>query len=121
MKQTVRWIEVAKSFGLLALWGVPSLWAGITTANFLIMSLLYGVEPVWSGAIRMTKGKPFIRLSNGDEFHGVPLLFWGLATFVILVPIGFLWLRVLIWISKRICPPLYASLTRILPESGKEV
>jgi hypothetical protein len=100
---------VAGLFGFLALWAIPALWNGIRWSQFLILSALYGVESVWSGAIRVTRGRPFIQLSNGDEFHGAPLFLWHLATFLILAIIGVLWLLLLIWLSKRLYPPFYVT------------
>jgi Ca2+/Na+ antiporter len=97
---------VAKLFGLLALWGVPVLWNGLKVAQFLILSALYGIEPVWSGTIRVTAGRHFIRLSNGEEFHGVPFLLWSLSTLVTLAILAVSWLRLLNWFAKRLCPQM---------------
>jgi hypothetical protein len=97
---------VAKLFGLLALWGVPVLWNGLKVAQFLILSALYGIGPVWNGSIRVTAGRHFIRLSNGEEFHGLPSVLWNVSTLVILAIIGILWLRILNWLIKRLYPPM---------------
>jgi len=101
---------VLKLFGFVALGGVPVLWSGLKVAQFLILCVLYGIEPVWNGAIRVTAGKHFIRLSNGDEFHGVPHLLWNLFTLMLLAVLAVLWLRLLNWFAKRLCPQLLSSL-----------
>jgi hypothetical protein len=97
---------VAKLFGLLALWAIPALWNGLKVAQFLILSVLHGIGPVWDGTIRVIVSRRFIRLSNGEEFHGVPFVLWGLCTLVILAILGVLWLRILNWFAKRLCPQM---------------
>ena len=99
--------------GMLALWALPTLWIGLNLARFVILSCLYGVGPVWSGKIRLIQAKPVIRISNGDEIQGQARVFWGLATLVTLVIVALLWLRFLIWITKRFWPSLHEVLSDI--------
>jgi len=101
---------VAKLFGIIALWGVPAILLGIRVAQFLILSALYGVGPVWNHTIRVTRiprNESFIQLSNGDEFRDIQVFFWRFAVFIIVGIFAALWLLLLIWLSKRLYPPIY--------------
>jgi len=92
---------------------VPALGVGLELAKFIIMSCIYGLGPVWSGSVRMVSAKPFIRISNGDEIHGMAALLWNTATFVILIIVALLWWRMLIAITKWFWPSLHAVLLQM--------
>jgi len=105
--------EIPLLIGMLALWGLPTLWIGLKVARFAILSCLYGVGSVWSGAIRVTQTRPVIRISNGDVIQGQAHVLWGLATLVILVVVALLWLRLLILVTKGFWPSLHDVLSDI--------
>lgn len=75
-----------------------SLWIG----NFIVMSLLYGVGPVWHKQIQMLPERQFVRMSNGDEYHGLLYFLWVMFLFAVLCTNGWIVLTVMRFLTARV-------------------
>lgn len=60
------------------------LFVSLKLADTLVLSMLYGVQTSFTGAIRVVRSYKMVELSNGDTYCGTRYILWHLGDFIAL-------------------------------------